>query len=451
MSEINILQNFKLRFMDSHKNMGTVKATIDPSNQVYIAPMSFWYMGKTFMEFYGGLSPIITPVENGSRWVIVCLSIIDNKPKPILIYGDISIDEPELPQQGQNDLPLAAILLKNDVKITNDMIFDMRNIINFSEEDFEILTPQIIYVNKNRTENYIADGSIKKPFKALQEAFTSISSLVNKRVVIDVAPGIYEETFELTINGSSIRINLNEALLKGDFTLNDITNDVQLRNKGALKIVGIGVRSSYNNTEFSNNCIEGNFIYNTAATNNMQTRLDFVNSGVVGNVTANGGGQSRLWTFWTNSSWSGLMSASTEINACGIIVNAFNSNSSGSNSIGSASGKVAAYNLYNCVISGSWNVSINQPGTWRNVIWKKNCDFTNYIGAIDVDSNSAASFLSKASNINGLTFTFADKANTIAYVPTNLNDWDDPKPTTITEAIDRIVSSIKTINGGNAI
>lgn len=329
---------------------------------------------------------------------------------------------------------------------------DATSVYTKTEIDISLLTPKTIYVDKNRTDIYTENGSMTKPFKTVQAAFDSIAALVEERLVIDIAPGVYEETLTLVLNGSSIRINLNEALLKGDFTLNDATlNNLAYQNKAGLKIVGIGVRSSYNDPKFTNNCIEGNFTYHTFATNNMQTRLDFVNSGIIGDFTAIGGGASRVWTFWINSRWSGLMSATTGANDCGIIVNAYNSNSSGSNSIGSASGKVAAYNLYNCVISGTWNVNTSQPGTWRNVIWKSNNDFTGYTGIIDVDSNSAASFLSKTSNITGITLTFADKAHTIAYTPTNLVDWIDPKPTTVNEAIDRLATAVKALNGGNAI
>jgi hypothetical protein len=343
----------------------------------------------------------------------------------------------------------------NDLVALNDEVDLKANALDVytkTEIDISLLTPKTIYVDKNRTDIYTENGSMTKPFKTVQAAFDSIAVLVEERLVIDIAPGVYEETLTLVLNGSSIRINLNEALLKGDFTLNDATlNNLAYQNKAGLKIVGIGVRSSYNDPKFTNNCIEGNFTYHTFATNNMQTRLDFVNSGIIGDFTAIGGGASRVWTFWINSRWSGLMSATTGANDCGIIVNAYNSNSSGSNSIGSASGKVAAYNLYNCVISGTWNVNTSQPGTWRNVIWKSNNDFTGYTGIIDVDSNSAASFLSKTSNITGITLTFADKAHTIAYTPTNLVDWIDPKPTTVNEAIDRLATAVKALNGGNAI
>ena len=46
-----------------------------------------------------------------------------------------------------------------------------------------------------------------------------------------------------------------KALLKGDFTLNDITNDIQLRNKGALNS---WYRCSFHHKIIQNfyNCIE---------------------------------------------------------------------------------------------------------------------------------------------------------------------------------------------------
>ena len=338
-----------------------------------------------------------------------------------------------------NTTDLAALTAEVGLKA------DALDVYTKTEIDTSLLTPKTIYVNKNRVDEYTSNGSMTKPFKTVQEALSVVSNLIGERIVIDIAPGIYEETFALTINNSSIRINLNEALLKGNFTLTDATTIV---NTSGLKIVGMGVRSSYNNPNFKNNCIEGNFTYHTLSANNMQTKLDFVNSGVIGDITAIGGGKSRLWTFWTNSRWSGLMSATTGVNDCGIIVNAYNSNSSSSNSIGAATGKVAAYNLYNCVISGAWNVSITQSGTWRNVIWKSNSDFTGYTGVIDIDSNSAASFLSKASNISGITLTFADNASTVAYTPTNSANWT-VQPTTVGEAIDRIAAALALLKGSS--
>jgi len=392
------------------------------------------------------------------------LDVVDSRINGIIDAAPESLDTlNEIAIALGNDANLASTLTnqiatKANIIDVNNMLDSKANIIDVNadlalkanyadvytkaEIDTSLLTPKTMYVDKNREDEYTSNGSMTKPFKTVQEALDVVSNLVGERIVIDVAPGVYEETFNLTINNSSIRINLNEALLKGNFTLTDATTIV---NTSGLKIVGMGVRSSYDNPNFKNNCIEGNFAYHTFALNNMQTRLDFVNSGVIGDVIVTGGGDSRLWTFWTNSRWSGLMSATTGVNDCGIIVNAYNSNSSSSNSIGAATGKVAAYNLYNCVISGAWNVSITQPGTWRNVIWKSNSDFTGYTGVIDIDSNSAASFLSKASNISGITLTFADNASTVAYTPTNSANWTT-QPKTIKEALDMIAAHLGVIN-----
>jgi len=315
-----------------------------------------------------------------------------------------------------------------------------------TEIDTSLLTPKTIYVDKNRVDEYTSNGTMTKPFKTVQEALDVVSNLVGERIVINIAPGVYEETFALTINNSSIRINLNEALLKGNFTLTDATTIV---NTSGLKIVGMGVRSSYDDPNFKNNCIEGNFAYHTLALNNMQTRLDFVNSGVIGDVIVTGGGKSRLWTFWTNSKWSGLMSTGTGTFDCGVMVCAYNVNHSTGNSIGSASGMVVPYKLYSCIIKGTWNISIAQ-GTviWRNVIWDATNDFTGCTGTVNSDSNSAATFLDKASNPGSMTFSFADKSNTVGYTPTNTADWA-VQPTTVGEAIDRIAAALALLKGSS--
>ena len=59
-----------------------------------------------------------------------------------------------------------------------------------------ILTTQskIIYVDKNRTDNYIADGTILKPYKTIQDAINIIAALeTSNYCAIEIATGNYTE------------------------------------------------------------------------------------------------------------------------------------------------------------------------------------------------------------------------------------------------------------------
>ena len=59
-----------------------------------------------------------------------------------------------------------------------------------------ILTTQskVIYVDKNRTDNYTADGTILKPYKTIQEAINIIAALeTSNYCAIEISTGNYTE------------------------------------------------------------------------------------------------------------------------------------------------------------------------------------------------------------------------------------------------------------------
>ena len=113
----------------TYRNLGAfmqelrVSAQKDPTMKVNINEGSFYTAGMKFVEYDGGVSPVIKAPASQSSWVVVAL----NKQGTIYVIEGIPSAKPELPKIEKHFLPLAAIYLTSmSVKITDDMIFDIR-------------------------------------------------------------------------------------------------------------------------------------------------------------------------------------------------------------------------------------------------------------------------------------------------------------------------------------
>jgi hypothetical protein len=104
----------------------SVTAKYTPEMRVYISAGGFWNYtssGMSWIEYAGGNSPEITAPGSNAKWVIVALTSAGSI---VLIDGEATAS-PVLPAIPRGRVPLAAIYVQSDtVKITNDIIFDIR-------------------------------------------------------------------------------------------------------------------------------------------------------------------------------------------------------------------------------------------------------------------------------------------------------------------------------------
>ncbi len=69
-----------------------------------------------------------------------------------------------------------------------------KTINNLSADSLQTYASKIVYVDKNRTDNYTADGTILKPYKTIQEAINIIAALETVNYyVLEIATGNYTE------------------------------------------------------------------------------------------------------------------------------------------------------------------------------------------------------------------------------------------------------------------
>jgi len=104
-----------------------------PDMRIKIAEGSFWVNNKSLIEFSGGQSPSLEAPATGAKWVLVAI----NKLGKVVLYNGLALpNNPEAPKVDKNVLPIAFVFVKSSTKvITNDMIYDLRQVFNFSYEN----------------------------------------------------------------------------------------------------------------------------------------------------------------------------------------------------------------------------------------------------------------------------------------------------------------------------
>lgn len=164
------------------------------------------------------------------------------------------------------------------VGISGDNIYssELSNLYDYINS---IQITKIIYVDKNRTDSYIADGSIHKPFLTINEA-TSIAT-VNS--LIKVTHGTYTENVTLP-NGVSIEgYASNHTIIDGNLTTTASTN-MSIR---YIQITGNNTVTLNAPVDFSDCFINGAVIVNNIVTQCYNLHITPSISGVVP-LTING-------------------------------------------------------------------------------------------------------------------------------------------------------------------
>jgi hypothetical protein len=124
--------------------------------------------------------------------------------------GYITLAEvPAAPVTSVNTQTGDVVLTKSDVGLGNvDNTSDLnkpvsnatQTAINNLESSFKY--NQVVYVDKNNTNSYTADGSINKPYKSIEAMFTAITDAsASKRYCCIIAPGTYTEANTIRLKG----------------------------------------------------------------------------------------------------------------------------------------------------------------------------------------------------------------------------------------------------------
>jgi len=113
-----------------------VRAQNIPNMTVYVSPGGFWYYtstGATYVEFAGGNSNVISvPPSPNNKWTLITL----NTSGSIVTIDSDAAHTPSLPALPRGRICLAAIYIQStDTTISDDMIFDMRPVIELSVKD----------------------------------------------------------------------------------------------------------------------------------------------------------------------------------------------------------------------------------------------------------------------------------------------------------------------------
>jgi hypothetical protein len=272
-----------------------------------------------------------------------------------------------------------------------------------------------VYVDGGRTDTYTQDGSLLTPFKTIQAA---IDALTGTRNTIKVSAGVYTESLTIA-SDNYICVELHGAHIIGNITWN--VSSAAALYKPKLIFVGADMRSYYPTAQaYHLTGIQGNINVFQDRTVYTYTGLHLINTGCTGNINATSTGTTVLHVFCTDGGYNGDFI--TDSHCVGILY-AYSSASSGSSSIGGASGNVAGHTLYNVVITRPWLIGGGSApsggGDWYNVQWKTGSSFntgTPHTGAYRADANSYASYLANVTP-GSETFTLLDTAIGVKNTP----------------------------------
>jgi len=217
----------EFRKMNAHFEMFKGRAQHDPNMTVFINEGTTWVNG-VLVEFVGGNTPEITPTVSGAKWVLVTLNNIGGM---IITDGSESANPTTLPALPSNNLPMLAIYLKaGDTKITNDMIFDIRPILDAHYLESHNLIP-------NREE-------------ANSHPITSITGLVD---ALNKKPDINQMVLELN-NKASLDGTTAQAFTFNTDQTGAPSSDILLSvNRGASTNVGIKWNETLDLWQYTNN------------------------------------------------------------------------------------------------------------------------------------------------------------------------------------------------------
>ena len=342
---------------------------------------------------------------------------------------------------------------------------------SISPTDWALFTPgggsssipvtDVLWVDGNRTDVYVANGSQALPYLTIQAALTRIGSAassvifqaaLNSRWTINVAPGIYTES--LTIPSRQvINFNLQGVKIIGNVAWTydgDIVAGGGPIDSPKVAFIGTDLRSGYNDGEYALSSIVGNITIDNSSTAFAQPNFYLLNYSVDGNITTSntGTGDYIAQIMGNNFMLSGnvICTNTTGPAAHGrAALYYWTSNSSGAYSaggaigIGNVPGNIGLSVLNDVRFTNPVKTNNNAGGRWFQTFFPAGSNFTGAAGVFSVDSSSYASYKANVTP-GGETFSFLDNTSGIKYVPAVPGNWP-VVPATAQAALDALAAS----------
>jgi hypothetical protein len=328
---------------------------------------------------------------------------------------------------------------------------------NPPETDVDFQPTKLIFVDKNRTDDYVASGSIAKPFKTLQAAIDYASAqpdVGTQPYNFMLYSGTYAEQvnlndkgfFSVTIKGLG-RVAINPA--SGNALTSNADNGplqdlvVESIEFGRpVVLTGSGVANQFKTTEFRNCSFSSiatitlNRLNNFALTD-VYCEAAFSATNVNFMFIRNGQIQSTFTYVLDSTLPQPANGVSGGVNILSMMMNAIALTVGGS-----AVMNIGLHNTRIGTTAGNFTIPLGCSFIAYNSILRGN--WTNN-GTLALRNSHSEN------DISGTAPTItANKGNQVAYVPSDLTDWDSA-PTSTSDALNRIASLLKTLNGDNPI
>ena len=213
------------RRFDNHFSSLKVTPTPNPSMRLQVTPGIFWLNGKKLIEYKGGSSPTFEPPSVNSKFSLLVLNYSGN----LRVIDGQQSSSPQLPECPKDCFPLTGVYLKrNDIKITSDMIFDLRG--------FNVSLIRNHNELSNREDNYCH----------------TIESITGLKDILDNTPSNHDVQSVLTTKADRNGTTNTKFILNKDHT-GDPVSDVSIEiERGSCSNVFFGWNEKINCWEYSN-------------------------------------------------------------------------------------------------------------------------------------------------------------------------------------------------------
>lgn len=322
-----------------------------------------------------------------------------------------------------------------------------------------------LWVDMNRTDSYVPNGSISRPFKTITAALAQIiangDNTVNKPYAINISPGIYEEAVaisnpklvSLTINGNNTVIapsvgnalTINTTATSADFStglqglsINQVTFEGDV-------VVGLATQNAFalsGGFQVFDSLISGNFVCNGLPNFALYT------TEVVGSISATNCNAGELGAGSASPGdvtliWNPAVNHNSDVTAAVLILDDAttlgNISCTANATLSVRGGSRMSSSGLTTTVNGILSMS---SGTIRgNLVVNAGATFSNFGGFF----NPSVFTLAGGATYNNSVFTQQLSLTTPGA------DWLTTTPTDPQTAINRMAALLKTLNSGNPI
>jgi len=311
---------------------------------------------------------------------------------------------------------------------------------------------RLLYVDGSRSDTYVAKGTALFPFKTVRAALAAIGDAADvtefndpakQRYVINVAPGLYDESASLLAVPlrPTVLFQMDQALIVGNVAQDWSANP--LLRSGAVRATQVIVRGSNLRPAYVNGAhvltgIDGDVTLTSDGTGDFPA-WQFLNSGITGTFNS-AGGQTHLYV--ENGALGGIAAASN----APITLYAERCDTSSSMNLGDVSGPVYLYSLRDVRFKAVTSTSSLSGNSWRNVRFGTGTDLSGMTGSVKMDACSFSQNRDFLAAYGG-TIELEDTADGTGYADGSDNGtggsaWAGTPPANVEDALDRIAGKL---------